>query len=489
VAVRRAGRALFFSTLIAPHAPGAPVPERMRYDAIIIGAGLSGLAAGIRLAYFDKRICILERHHVLGGLNSYYQRGGRSFDVGLHAVTNYVPPDVRSTPLPKLLRQLRLSRDEFDLRPQRFSEIRFPRTRLTFTNDFAKLVQGVAEAFPKQVDGFRQLVDAIQAFDETRLDHRYRSTREVLGAHLRDPALIDMLLCPLMFYGNAREHDMDFTQFVIMFRSIFLEGFARPRDGIRTILDALVRKLDACGGQIRLQSGVQRIDVVGDRVTGVTLDSGERLETDIVFSSAGYHETMRLCSDVGNRPADGPVGRMSFVESILVLDRLCADLGHDATITFFSDTDTFTYAAPDDLIDLRSGILCCPGNYEGHDDMAEGVVRVTCQANGEHWAALKEATYAEAKRSCLDRLIDRAERLIPGLRQRIVYTDLFTPRTIHRYTGHLGGAVYGAPRKRYDGRTRLANLFLCGTDQGYLGIIGSMISGITMANLHVLAKA
>ena len=32
------------------------------YDTIIIGAGMSGLAAGIRLAYFERRVCILERH-------------------------------------------------------------------------------------------------------------------------------------------------------------------------------------------------------------------------------------------------------------------------------------------------------------------------------------------------------------------------------------------------------------------------------------------
>jgi hypothetical protein len=31
-------------------------------------------------------------------------------------------------------------------------------------------------------------------------------------------------------------------------------------------------------------------------------------------------------------------------------------------------------------------------------------------------------------------------------------------------------------------------LFLCGTDQGYLGIIGAMLSGITVANLHVLSR-
>ena len=49
-------------------------PTMAMYDTIIIGAGMSGLAAGIRLAYFDRRVCILERHTTIGGLNSFYRR-------------------------------------------------------------------------------------------------------------------------------------------------------------------------------------------------------------------------------------------------------------------------------------------------------------------------------------------------------------------------------------------------------------------------------
>jgi phytoene dehydrogenase-like protein len=65
---------------------------------------------------------------------------------------------------------------------------------------------------------------------------------------------------------------------------------------------------------------------------------------------------------------------------------------------------------------------------------------------------------------------------------------MFTPRTIQHFTGHLGGAVYGAPVKNREGRTALGNLYLCGTDQGFLGIVGAMLSGISMANYHVLQK-
>src|SRR3954454_16624167 len=101
----------------------SPLPSsrstlRAMYDAIIIGAGMSGLAAGIRLAYYDQRVCLLERHTTIGGLNSFYRLGGRNFDVGLHAVTNFTPKGTRRGPLARLLRQLRFSWDDFSLSPQ-----------------------------------------------------------------------------------------------------------------------------------------------------------------------------------------------------------------------------------------------------------------------------------------------------------------------------------------------------------------------------------
>jgi phytoene dehydrogenase-like protein len=66
-----------------------------RYDAIVIGAGMSGLAAGIRLAQFDRRVLVLEKHSLWGGLNSFYKRQGRRIDTGLHALTNFAPKGAR----------------------------------------------------------------------------------------------------------------------------------------------------------------------------------------------------------------------------------------------------------------------------------------------------------------------------------------------------------------------------------------------------------
>src|SRR5688500_16845411 len=160
---------------------------RTHYDVAIIGAGMSGLAAGIRLAHFGKRVCIFERHNVVGGLNSFYSIAGRKFDVGLHAMTNFVRPGVKGTPLTKLLRQLRIDRDEFALCEQKQSRIAFGpqgQVSLRFTNDFAVLEAEVASKFPTQRDGFRELLAAVKAFDDVALDAKPISARAIVRRHI-----------------------------------------------------------------------------------------------------------------------------------------------------------------------------------------------------------------------------------------------------------------------------------------------------------------
>jgi phytoene dehydrogenase-like protein len=288
-----------------------------------------------------------------------------------------------------------------------------------------------------------------------------------------------------MYYGSAREHDMDFGQFSVMFRSIFLEGFARPWAGVRVILKHLVRKFRELGGELRLRAGVDHIEVEAGRATAVVLDDGTRLSADRVLSSAGCVETMRMCGD--NRPAlANHVGRLSFVESVSVLDIEPRDVGCGRTIVFFNDSPRFDYRRPDELVDLRSGVICSPNNFHYDRQLAEGMVRVTALANYDRWRALEPDDYQAAKRDCYQQVVASAVRFVGDFRPRVVATDFFTPTTVQRFTGHEQGAVYGSPFKRLDGTTHLENLFLCGTDQGFVGIIGAMFSGVAMANRHVL---
>ena len=459
------------------------------YDCIIIGAGMSGLAAGIRLAYYEKKVCILEKHLMPGGLNSFYRLGGRNFDVGLHAMTNYVPRDIRSAPLNKLLRQLRIKYEEFALVPQQQSEIKFPGRTLQFTNDFKFFESEVCQNFPDQADRFRQLVQYMSAYNEVDLDAKVLSARAVLNEFLTDALLIEMLFCPLMFYGSANVDDMEFAQFVIMFKSIFMEGFARPRAGVRQIVSTLLKKYKACHGELRMGHGVKRLHVSHSRVKSVELDDGEILTADRIISSAGYAETLRLASDGPIEPSneiDERAGQMTFVESISILDRQPREIGYDNTITFFNNSERFRYRPSEGMADHCSAVVCCPNNFKYEQPLDEGIMRVTNIANYSAWAHLPEEEYQARKKECYDRCIAEAVKFVPDFRPFVKFVDVFTPRTIHKFTWHLNGAVYGAPVKSKTGRTQFSNLFLCGTDQGFLGIIGAILSGISMANLHVL---
>ncbi len=459
------------------------------YDTIIIGAGMSGLAAGIRLAYYDQKVCVLERHTTIGGLNSFYRLRGRDYDVGLHAVTNFTPRGAKKGPLARLLRQLRFQWDDFALAPQIGSSIAFPGVQLKFNNDPALLEAEIAARFPHQKDHYQKLLGKIVDYDDLNQELFELSARTVLAETISDPLLIEMLLCPLMWYGNAREDDMDWGQFCIMFRSIFLEGMARPHAGVRLILKTLVKRFRELGGQLKLRSGVKRILTDGHRAVGVELENGEHLTARNILSSAGSVETMRMCDDVP-RLAPDKAGQLSFCESISILAKEPKSLGHDRTIVFYNDSEKFHWRRPtSDLCDVRTGVVCSPNNFEyaaSDAPLADGVVRITAIADFGRWQTLTPDEYRLAKLRWYDRLVASAVRFVPDYRSQVIDTDMFTPNTIRRFTWHDNGAVYGAPQKKLDGRTHLDGLFLCGTDQGYVGIIGSIMSGIGMANMHCL---
>jgi phytoene dehydrogenase-like protein len=406
----------------------------------------------------------------------------------LHAVTNFTPKGAKKGPLSRLLRQLRFQWEDFGLAPQNQSRIAFPGVDLAFSNDIGLLESEIARCFPDQVQAFANLRSQVLEYDDLDQAAFEISTRKVLGQIFSDPLLIDMILCPLMWYGNAREHDMDWGQFCIMFRSIFLEGFARPLRGVRLILKHLVKKFRSLGGQLLLRHGVQEIVRDGDRAVGVILDDGREIQAKRILSSAGWVETQRL---MGQEEVEllREAGQLTFIETITTLDCMPAKLGMEDTIVFYNDSDRFDWRPPqDDLCDVRTGVVCSPNNYlyADNEQLADGVVRITTIADFERWRALDEAAYRREKLRWYDLSTDSAVRFVPEFRHHAIDTDMFTPTTIKRFTWHDNGAVYGAPQKRLDGRTQLENVFVCGTDQGFVGIVGAIISGISIANQHCL---
>ncbi len=456
------------------------------FQLVIIGAGLSGLAAGIRSARFGQKTLIVEQHTLPGGLNSYYRRQGFLLETGLHAMTNFAPRSEKHAPLNRLFRQLKLSRKSFITREQFGSEIIFPDRSLKFSNDLELLCTEIASSFPACIDSFQALVQEVERYDPF-VEASWKSTRQFLQERLSDPLLIDMLLLPLMVYGNAEEHDMDLGQFAIMFRALFLEGFFRPEHTIRELLSMLTSQYEKFEGALRFKAPVTKILRAGGRVAGIRLANGEEITADAVLSTIGIPGTARI----SGWPLDQKkyIGRMSFMETITMVPHASLDSPRcSQTILFYNHNNVLSYRRPQAPIDASWGVICFPDNFEGLpiDTDVPLQVRITNAANYELWKQAGSSQYRQLKEEAGRKSAEAAGKIIGNYRQDVVYHDSFTPMTIERYTSKLEGAVYGSPIKIKSGATPWENLFIAGTDQGYLGIVGAMLSGVTIVNQHLL---
>jgi len=278
---------------------------------------------------------------------------------------------------------------------------------------------------------------------------------------------------------------MDLSQFAIMFRAIFFEGFCRPAGTIKDILDTLLRRYQELGGKIRYGAEVAAITHDHGQARAVRLQNGEEVGGEFILSTIGHVETLALLGK--EIPREAP--RLGFVEHIARLP--ASSLPADKSIIFFSTGDKFRYAVPREAVDFTCGVLCMPANFRGcqtEDDMAS--LRLTHLANYDKWRqiAADPERYQTEKEAAFGKSLAVAGDILGISTGNAIHEDSFTPLTVARFTGKHHGAIYGAPHKIKDGDLGFANLFLAGTDQGFLGIIGSMLSGVSMVNRHILPK-
>ena len=124
-------------------------------------------------------------------------------------------------------------------------------------------------------------------------------------------------------------------------------------------------------------------------------------------------------------------------------------------------------------------IVCVPANFPG---VSSCEVRVSLQGSSDYWNSLSQTDYQAAKSRHSEQVKHLMDELYPGFANAVVSSELYTPKTITRFTSRLNGAIYGMPDKCWNAMTPLENLKLIGADQGYLGIVGTLMSGVAVSN-------
>src|SRR5439155_10958268 len=146
------------------------------------------------------------------------------------------------------------------------------------------------------------------------------------------------------------------------------------------------------------------------------LASGGRKPPDGATSDRPTEASGGLRPPLAGAPAKRSPGRLSFFETISLLDTQPVRIGCDRTTVFFNTAERFYWERPRDLVDARSGVICSPNNFLYEEPLAEGCLRVTCLANYDRWRDLPGDDYRRQTLRCYDEVVDTATQFVPDFR-------------------------------------------------------------------------
>ena len=274
-----------------------------RPKAIVIGAGLGGLSAAMRLGAKGYQVDIIDRLDRLGGRGSSVSQNGYRFDLGPTILT-----------VPEVFERLWSEcggtfRDDVTIKPlDPYYEIRWPDgSRFQIRNEEADMLAEVERMFPKDRAGYLKflqdcekryqfgfeglgrkpmhrlwdLAKEIPGFVRLRAD---RSVYAHTAARVKDPRFRMALSFHPLFIGGDPRHVTSMYILVSHLEKAF--GVHYVQGGVQALADAMGRFAERQGARISLGTTVDEITVKDRRVTGVTLSDGRHIAADLVVSNA-----------------------------------------------------------------------------------------------------------------------------------------------------------------------------------------------------------
>ena len=419
---------------------------------VVAGAGVGGLAAAVRLAHAGHAVTVFEQAPAPGGKAARVEREGFAFDSGPSLLT-----------MPWVLRDLFAEtgaplESELELLPVE------PVTRYEFADgsgfDMSADLPRAASALDAWSPGagadwrrFLSVCESMWTASEPFLTGPppWPPRRPAPGARPPDPRDFLRVRPWQTLRGLARSVTGDPRLRMVIERfatyagadprrapaALALAGYAEHawgawhvRGGIYAIVDALVRRFEALGGELRCGVAVRRPVLSGGRVTGVQTDGGFVPAERVVWNGDASR-------GLGRRERS-----LSGFALMLGLRGTEPALPHH-TIVFPADygaefDDVFVHRRPvrDPTLYLSVSSATDPSQAPAGSQNPFVLVNAPTHGGGLDWDALA----GPYERHVLDRLAARGL----DFGDRIVVRARRTPADLERQTAAVGGAIYGA---------------------------------------------
>ena len=484
-----------------------------RYDAVVVGSGLGGLAAAAKLAHEGLSVRLLERHIQPGGYATTFFRAPFEFEVSLHALSGIGTPGNRG-PLWPLLLELGIT-ERVEFRPiESFYRTVADGFDLQVPCERQETLRVLCDAFPHERRGLTRVMDRLFAVRaEVQKMSANGGVPSVLGTITRYPMLAHAAAVPLgsvlhreiadplarltlaqtWGYYGLPPSQLSMLYFGAATTSFLSFGGCYPVGKSQALSNAFVSAIERAGGTVSLGDGARRIVVRAGRAEGVVTDAGEHIRAEVVISNANPFTTIwdlvgpEHFSDDYRRRVTSSTPSLSIFTVYLGLSRTVSELGivdHETFVNGTVDMDQQYAAAfrlaPPDFFLVTGYNLTDPG----FSPPGTAVLAISCLVDGDTWAAVPPGEYAELKQRWTTSLVEQASRRFPGLRDCVQVAVAATPITMMRYTGNTAGAIYGFaatpaqnPAFRLERKTPIEGLWLAGAwtqpGGGYEPCIGS----------------
>ncbi|KPK26138.1 MAG: phytoene dehydrogenase [Desulfobacterales bacterium SG8_35_2] len=436
-----------------------------RYNVVVIGSGLGGLTSANRLARSGHSVLLLEHHHQLGGLATWFKRKGHIFDVSLHGFPHGMVKTCRKYWNREIMESIvQLKKIVFD-NPQ------FSLTTTFDRQDFTSLLVEKFNISQATINEFFNTVASMNFYDDQSM-----STRELFEKFFPGRDDVHRLLMEPITYANGSTLEDPAITYGIVFSNFMNKGVYTFKGGTDYLIGLMAEELIKNGVTICKNSKVDRIVTEGGKVRGVLV--GDRfIEADSVVSNSGILNTIY---DLAGKDAF-PEEFLDKVKTVRVNTSSCQvyigikkeekieDIGD---LLFVSTAEQFS---SDELLDMhtksRTFSLYYPKTRPGHNRYT-----VVASMNGkfDDWARLNDSEYEAEKQAMIDRTLVHLERYIPGVRQKIDWLEAATPKTIQRYTLHTKGTSFGT---KFEGLDISRSIFKAVEGLFHVGSVGIIMSG------------
>lgn len=497
-----------------------------RYDDIVIGAGMAGLAAANLLGQAGRRVLLLEAHDVPGGYAHTFEMRGFRFCAQVHYIFGCGEGGTVDT----FLREIGV-REEVPfvrLDPEGFDHVVVSGDRVRIPNGLGTFRARLVRRYPQWREPIVRYFDAVEAVareldDDRELPDTWNPLALARGA-LRFPNLLryqrhtltdvyDKIGMPAhlraVLAGQSGDYLLPPEQVSFILHVALVHGYDRgayyPRKHFGHFVDTIAQAFTRLPGcEMKLGTAVSRIHVDRGRVSGIETAAGERFTADRYVSNMDPAQTWEM---IGPRHVTrAERRRASYDYSCATFTMYLGVQGIDLREHGFGSHNVWHYPHSDigrmyedqlarhDLSDpwlfmstpslhTDEPGICPPGHQ---------ILELCTACDYDRMATLRERdrrAYNAEKKKIRDRILDIvSDTYVPKLRDHLSMRVTGSPATNARFCRAPRGNSYGAALtpanvtlSRKPVQTSLGNLYMANATAGMPSVSGAIGAGVRLA--------